>query len=144
MSTAMKPNLWDMWERSQAALAHESANGGHARHNTSEFPKEPSSAWNKEQSTTAIKNLRHSRRRQIRSNAEVVDWHCVQVKPDVTQVVDASSDGILFQSDREYRVGMEVFVRFPFPCASSPKQRGSVVRVEEQPDGNSRVAVQFG
>jgi hypothetical protein len=89
-------------------------------------------------------DLRHRRRRPISSNAEIVDWHSVQVRPDVVPVVDASPDGILFQSDREYRVGMELLVRFPFPCASSPKQAAKVVRVEEQPDGSSRVALRFG
>ena len=129
MSTAMKTDIWDSWAY---------ANGEDG----------PSPAAGKEESGTVVTqslgDLRHSRRRPIRSNAEIVDWHCVQVKPDVAPVVDASPDGLLFQSSREYRIGMELLVRFPFPCASSPKQRGVVVRVDAQPDGSSRVAVRFG
>jgi len=129
MSTAMKTDIWDSWAYTNQG-------------------EEPSPAAEKEQSGPVVKeglgDLRHSRRRQIRSNAEIVDWHCIQVKPDVAPVVDASPDGLLFQSSREYRPGMELLVRFPFPCASSPKQRGVVVRVDAQPDGNSRVAVRFG
>ena len=88
-------------------------------------------------------DLRHSRRRPIRSNAEIVDWHSVQMSPDIAQVVDASSDGILFETEKQYRVGMELLVRFPYPSASSPKQVGKVVRVEEK-SGHHLVAVQFG
>jgi len=137
MSTAMKPDIWDGW-------AYSSEGEETLRQDVSELLKETGSAVEKETSTTTISDLRHSRRRHIRSNAEIVDWHCIQVKPDVAAVVDASPDGILFQSGRKYRVGTELLVRFPFPCASSPKQRGTVVRIDEQPDGNSRVAVRFG
>ena len=148
MSTDMKTEIWDVWGQSKVVIAHEPAAAEPSRQNTSEFLKEPSSAVENERSATVVKeslgDLRHSRRRPIRSNAEIVDWHCVQVKPDVTTVVDASPDGILFQSDRKYRAGMELLVRFPFPCASSPKQRGTVVRIDEQLDGNSHVAVKFG
>jgi PilZ domain len=146
MSTAMKLDLWDAWERSVAATGPETGNP--ARQNTSEFLKEPAPAGEKKGSATMGKeglgDLRHSRRRPIRSNAEIVDWHSVQVKPDIAQVVDASSDGILFATEREYTLGMDLLVRFPYPCASSPKQRGRVVRVEEQPDGHHQVAVRFG
>ena len=149
MSTIMKPDLWALWERSQAAVAYAPEAQDPAREET-ESIEQPSSqqAAGKASTTMAVPgnqgDLRHSRRRQIRSNAEIVNWNSVQVKPDVAPVVDASPDGILFQSDREYSVGMELLVRFPFPCASSPKQRGTVVRVDEQPDGNKRVAVRFG
>ena len=141
MSTAMKPDLWTAWERASAAIAHATTTAEPARQNTSELLTEPSSASVVKES---LGDLRHSRRRQIRSKAEVVDWHSVQVKPDVAAVVDASLDGLLFQSEQKYRVGMELLVRFPFPCASSPKQKGKVVRIDEQPDGSSRVAVRFG
>ena len=129
--SAIKTDIWDGWAYSGESEA-----------------EEPAPASEKETSGTVVSespgNLRHSRRRQIRSNAEIIDWHCIQVRPEVAPVVDASPDGILFQSDREYRLGMELLVRFPFPCASSPKQRGTVVRVDQQPDGSSRVAVRFG
>ena len=57
--------------------------------------------------------------------------------------VDHSSDGILFTTDREYRVGTELLVRYPFPSSSSPKQKGTVLRVEELPDGRRQVAVRL-
>jgi hypothetical protein len=139
MSTAVKPDLWDLWERTQTAVAYAPEP---EKPSVQETTPEP--ARFAPEATQSQNELRHSRRRQIHSNAEVVDWHCVQVKPDVAPVADASPDGILFQSDREYRVGMELLVRFPFPCASSPKQRGTVVRVVEQPDGHRSVAVRFG
>ncbi len=84
---------------------------------------------------------RRSRRRQIPASAQVVQGDSADVVPEITKLVDASSDGILFATDREYRVGMKLFVRFPFP--TSPKQTGTVVRVEELPDGHRRVAVRF-
>ena len=136
MSTVMKPDIWDSW-----------AYGPGAEEPTEQEPTfrpDPGKGTVLTENKWSQSDSRHSRRRPIRSNAEIVDWHCVQVRPDITRVVDASPDGILFESDRKYRMGMELLVRFPFPCASSPKQRGTVVRIEEQPDGNSRVAVRFG
>jgi hypothetical protein len=125
----MKADIWDGWAYSGEAA-------------------EPAAVEKDDVSGTVIGetlgDLRHSRRRPIRTNAEIVDWHCLQVMPDIAAVVDASPDGILFQSEREYRLGMELLVRFPYPCASSPKQRGRVVRVTEQPEGSRRVAVRFG
>ena len=142
MNTAMKPDVWNAWDRSLGVITCEPS----AEDISSESAEAPPvyEVAKKKSRFEDCGDLRHSRRRQIRSNAEIVDWHCVQVKPDVTTVVDASPDGILFQSERKYRVGMELLVRFPFPCSSSPKQKGRVVRIDEQPDGSSRVAVQFG
>lgn len=134
MSTTVKPDLWDLWERAQAPEPEAPA----MQETTPESVTVPS------EDIASHHELRLSRRHPIHSNAEIVDWHCVQVKPDVAPVMDASSDGILFSTEREYRVGMELLVRFPFPCTSSPKQRGTVVRVAEQPDGSHRVAVRFG
>jgi len=147
MSTAIKPDLWDAWERATAAIAHARTTAEPAKQNPSELLKEPAPAEKDgfaQVAQESSSNLRHSRRRQIRSKAEVVDWHSVQITPDVAAVVDASLDGILFQSERKYRMGMELLVRFPFPCASSPKQRATVVRIDEQPNGSSQVAVRFG
>ena len=84
---------------------------------------------------------RRSRRRQIPASAQVVQWDSPNAVPEIAKLVDVSSDGILFETDREYRVGMKLFVRFPLP--TSPKQAGTVVRVEELPDGHRRVAVRL-
>jgi hypothetical protein len=89
------------------------------------------------------RDLRHRRRSRISSNAEIVQWNSVQVNPDVAGIVDASSGGLLFMTDREYKVGAELIVRFPFPSASAPKQKGTVVRVENMPGGQRRVAVRL-
>lgn len=141
MSIAAKPDLWDLWEKAQAPVALASEPEKPAMQEEEKAPPKPPSIPAEE--AARHHDLRHSRRRQIRSNAEVIDWHSVQVNPDIAQVVDASSDGILFDTEREYRVGMELMVRFPYPCATSPKQTGKVVRVEEK-DGHQLVAVRFG
>ena len=125
------PDLWSLWEKSQAPSPEPEKQA------TQEVPSKP------EAEETTRHELRRSRRRPIRSNAEIVDWHSVQVSPDIAHVVDASSDGILIDTEREYRVGMELLVRFPYPSASSPKQVGKVVRAEEK-SGHHLVAVKFG
>lgn len=142
MSTAMKSDIWNAWDRSVGVVTCEPS----AQEISSESAEAPpvNEVAKKRSRFEDCGDLRHSRRRTIRSSAEIVDWHSVQVKPDITAVVDASLDGILFQSDHKYRMGMELLVRFPYPCSSSPKQRGRVVRIDEQPDGSSRVAVKFG
>ncbi len=84
---------------------------------------------------------RRSRRRQIPARAQVVQGDSADVVPENIKLVDVSSDGILFATDREYQVGMKLFARFPYP--TSPKQTGTVVRVEELPDGHRRVAARF-
>lgn len=136
--SATKPDLWSLWEKVQAAVA--CAPSPEAA-TTQEAIPEP--AGSSAEESARHHELRRSRRRQIRSNAEVIDWHSVQVSPDIARVVDASSDGILLETEREYRLGMELFVRFPYPSASSPKQCGKVVRVEEK-SGLHLVAVRFG
>jgi hypothetical protein len=42
--------------------------------------------------------------------------------------VDASVDGILFATVRDYAVGTQLLVRYPYPSSTSPKQMGSVVK----------------
>jgi len=85
---------------------------------------------------------RRRRRYRINSGVEIIRWD-VHVEPEVAKLVDASSGGILFNTEREYRVGMELLVRFPCPPSTSPKQKGRVVRIEELPEGQRRVAVRF-
>ena len=64
--------------------------------------------------------------------------------PDTANVVNASRGGIYFITDREYRVGMEVLVAYPFTGYDDVEQEGYVVRVEEQSDGRRGVAIAIG
>jgi len=63
---------------------------------------------------------------------------------DTAVVVNASRGGIFFMSDREYRVGMDVVVAYPYTGVNDVEQDGYVVRVEEMPDGRRGVAVAIG
>lgn len=64
--------------------------------------------------------------------------------PDIAAVVNASKDGVLFMSDRQYRVGMDVLVAFPYTGSNDVDQDAVVVRVDERSDGRRGVAVAIG
>lgn len=64
--------------------------------------------------------------------------------PDTSVVVNASRGGVFFLTDREYRVGMELLVAYPYTGYDDMEQEGFVVRVEELPDGRRGVAIALG
>ncbi|MBI3933181.1 MAG: diguanylate cyclase [Acidobacteria bacterium] len=89
-------------------------------------------------------NRRHHRRVAISATARVRRKKWEVAGPDTANVVNASRGGIFFVSDREYRVGMEVFVAYPFTGYDDVEQDGYVVRVEEQSHGKRGVAIAIG
>ncbi|HEY7680486.1 MAG TPA: diguanylate cyclase [Terriglobia bacterium] len=64
--------------------------------------------------------------------------------PDTAMVINASRGGILFESDREYRAGMEVWVAYPYTGYDDVEEEGVVLRVEELPGGRRGVAIAMG
>ena len=145
MSSVVKSDIWNARDRSLGEMDYEAGMEEPARQSTSEFLEELSVSQvpTRKSRFEDVGDLRRRRRSRISSSAEIVQWNCVQIKPEIAKLVDASSDGILFTTDREYRVGTELLVRYPFPSSSSPKQKGTVVRVEELPDGRRQVAVRL-
>ena len=95
------------------------------------------------QSWDSTERRRH-RRYVIKASAMVRRKKWAVGGPDISTVVNASKDGIFFTTDREYRVGMEVFVAFPYTGYNDIEQEGHVVRIEELPEGRRGVAVAMG
>lgn len=135
------------WGRSVAVFAGDPMGQSPTNHKTTEFAGDPSVNQVPEPVSQKFENKgdgsdkRRRRRRPIPTSVQVFR-DCINA-PETAELVDASTDGILFTTDREYRVGMELIARYPFPSATSPKQVGIVVRVEKLPDGHRRVAVRF-
>lgn len=63
---------------------------------------------------------------------------------DIGTAVNASREGVFFLSDREYRVGTEVWVAFPYTGRNDLEQEGFIVRVEKLPEGHWGVAIALG
>jgi hypothetical protein len=146
MSNAVKRDIWNAWDRSVGAMSYDPAMEEPARENTSEFLGTPCGSEGEAKQkvpSTVARELRRRKRSKISSRAQIVQWNRVQVNPEIVQILDASSAGILFATEGEYRTGEELLVRFPFPSATAPKQKGTVVRVEELPDGRRRVAARL-
>ena len=89
-------------------------------------------------------NRRRHRRVAISASARVRRKKWEVAGPDTANVVNASRGGIFFVTDREYRVGMEVLVAYPFTGYDDVEQDGYVVRVEELSDGKRGVAIAIG
>ncbi len=64
--------------------------------------------------------------------------------PEITAVGNASKEGVYFLTDRQYRIGTEVLVSFPYTGANDVDQEGYVVRVDERADGRRGVAIALG
>lgn len=65
---------------------------------------------------------------------------------DVGEVVDFTRDGLYFATCMpHYFVGMRLLVTFPFgeKISAHKKFLGSIVRMEDRPDGSAGVAVRF-
>src|SRR5579863_6320053 len=79
----------------------------------------------------------------------------VQVRPfdarfseivDVGEVIDFTRDGLFFATCMpHYFMGMRLLVTFPFgeKISAHKKFLGSIVRMEDRPDGTAGVAVRF-
>src|ERR1051325_9328992 len=89
-------------------------------------------------------NRRRNRRVAITATARVRRKKWEVAGPDTASVINASRGGIFFISDREYRVGMEVLVAYPYTGYDDVEQDGYVVRVEEKSDGKHGVAIAIG
>ena len=101
----------------------------------------PFSQFRGKRGIMAEQRKRH--RFHIKASAQVTRLDSAVADPEIAPLVDASPDGVLFATDREYPVGTRVLVKFPYPSATSPKQTGSVVRVDALPDGSRHVAIAF-
>jgi hypothetical protein len=65
---------------------------------------------------------------------------------DVAEVIDFTRDGIYFATCMpHYFVGMRLLVTFPFgkKVSTHKKFLGSIVRLENRPDGSVGIAVRF-
>jgi len=88
---------------------------------------------------------RKSRRFTVRGQIRVRRKKWAVGQPDVWRVSNASREGIFFVADRQYRVGTEVWVSFPFTGRDDDiEQEGFVVRAEELPEGRWGIAVAMG
>ncbi len=92
---------------------------------------------------TGAEKRRH-RRVTMKANIRVRRKKWAVGGPDIQPVVNAGKEGVLFLTDREYRVGTEVFVAFPYVGHGDIEQEGYVVRVEELSEGRRGVAVALG
>jgi diguanylate cyclase (GGDEF)-like protein len=89
-------------------------------------------------------NRRRYRRVAISANVRVRRKKWEVSGPDTALVVNASRGGIFFVTDREYRVGMEVLVAYPYTGYDDVEQDGYVIRVEDRPDGRRGIAIAIG
>lgn len=89
-------------------------------------------------------NRRRHRRVKIETRVRVRRKKWEVGEPDVATVVNASRGGLFFISDREYRVGMELLVAYPYTGYDDVEQDGYVVRVEAGADGKRGVALALG
>ena len=66
---------------------------------------------------------------------------------DISITINASREGVYFSSKRKvYRVGLRLFVTYPYGEAHDPSNReyvGEVVRVETLREGDFRIAIKL-
>ena len=87
---------------------------------------------------------RRHRRLAMKANLRVQKKRCATGGPEITVVGNASKHGVYFVTDRQYGVGTEVLVSFPYSGPGDLEQEGYVVRVDERSDGRRGVAVALG
>ena len=87
---------------------------------------------------------RRHRRLAMKANLRVRKKRWATGGPEITLVGNASKHGVFFVTDREYDVGTEVLVSFPYSGPGDLEQEGCVVRVDERSDGRRGVAVALG
>ena len=88
---------------------------------------------------------RNSRRFTVRGKVRIRRKKWAVGQPEVWRVSNASREGLFFAASREYRVGTEVWVAFPFTGQDDDiEQEGFVVRTEQLPNGHWGAAVAMG
>ena len=88
---------------------------------------------------------RNSRRFTVRGKVRLRRKKWAVGQPEVWRVSNASREGLFFVANREYRVGTEVWVAFPFTGRDDDiEQEGFVVRAEQLPNGHWGTAVAMG
>jgi hypothetical protein len=107
----------------------------------------PSSATGTLDSKPDQQNARRRARLKVSLPAEVrpFDARFTEIV-DVAEVVDFTRDGIYFATCMpHYFVGMRLLVTFPFgkKVSTHKKFLGSIVRLENRPDGSVGIAVRF-
>src|ERR1700730_3344190 len=96
---------------------------------------------------TQVRNLRRRERLKISLPLEVrpFDARFAEIA-DVGEVVDFTRDGLYFATRMpHYFMGMRLLVTFPFGerISAHKKFLGSIVRMENRPDGTLGIAVRF-
>ena len=88
---------------------------------------------------------RNSRRFTVRGKVRIRRKKWAVGQPEVWRVSNASREGLFFGANREYRVGTEVWVAFPFTGRDDDiEQEGFVVRAAQLPNGHWGTAVAMG
>jgi len=90
-----------------------------------------------------VEGRRH-RRISIKASVRIREKRWATRDPEIAAVVNASKEGLYFLTDRQYRVGTDVMLCFPYTGISDIEQEGIVVRVEERPDNRWGVAIAMG
>jgi diguanylate cyclase (GGDEF)-like protein len=89
-------------------------------------------------------NRRRHRRVKIETRVKIRRKKWEVGEPDIAAVTNASRGGLYFVSDREYRVGMELVVAYPYTGYDDVEQDGYVVRIEAMPGGKRGIALAMG
>lgn len=89
-------------------------------------------------------DLRRYRRVAVKGSARVTNRQCATNGPDLAPVKNASKAGLYITTVRQYRVGDELLVAFPYTGSNDIDQSGVVVRVDERDEGRRCVAVALG
>jgi hypothetical protein len=96
---------------------------------------------------TALRNGRRRERLRVSLPVQVqpFDARFIDII-DVGEVSDFNRDGLYFSTCMpHYFMGMRLIVTFPFGEQASAHKRflGTIVRLEDRPDGNRGIAVRF-
>ena len=87
---------------------------------------------------------RRHRRLAMKANLRIRKKRWAAAGPEITLVGNASKEGVYFLTDRQYGVGTDVLVSFPYTGQGDIEQEGCVVRVDERSDGRRGVAIALG
>ena len=87
---------------------------------------------------------RRHRRLAMKAHLRIRKKRWAAAGPEITLVGNASKEGVYFLTDRQYGVGTDVLVSFPYTGQGDIEQEGCVVRVDERSDGRRGVAIALG